>query len=476
MVYVCVLRLYGTGLDNDDEIQDFQARIIREQQEQARKDAEMRALLDEEQRRRDAVEASRLLLLEQQRLVEERAEERAKFLKHVALIKEMRQAEVMDKENKLRAIEEDRLRAILRVEAERVEAELLARMRADVRRENAAMAAEEQMQRLLARRRSEIARMEHEDIRSVMFAKQLEYEVERRREIEEMCREVYEPFVPFQFPRRRVLLMNEAVLRGTENDMAAAIPFNTLPPVISFKKPARIEEQELMSIATASSLSDRLQMSSSRRLNSIASLLTLSNEQVNRLGLHSSKRDKRIDADYLHQLKEAQALLPALESIPKDFEVDAFYLEACRPGLREAGYIESPILPQFAEFHRILRMPTESSLPPLSLSSSMPALPCRRLKQNETALTPARETLVRKATEVKDRISTELQMLTWREKLCKSDTKIAILGASKPIGNKSKAPVLSFVAHSDPNISTDDASTVNDNVSLNTLSVADDES
>jgi hypothetical protein len=216
------------------------------------------------------------------------------------------------------------------------------------------MAAEEESQRRLLKVLKETVQMEHEDIRSLMVQRLQEQRDEKDQRIFAMAQVIYEPFEPYVFKKRRALAPHE-VAAGTK-PLLLSRSYESLGNAES-----RLATDFTNTIAASVETNDRLSWSLALKMNASASLLTLTNESASRVGLHSARRNKRLDAEYLRQLEEAVPAVELLSSMPSDFEADFFYLEACRPGIRDAAFIESPIQAPFSDFP-IIRKPSPGTL------------------------------------------------------------------------------------------------------------------
>ena len=326
---------------NEDEIKDFQAQILLEQEAQRRREREMQEWLEQQRRLKEEAEEARVQQLERERAIAERAEARIQLRKRYAQLEEERRVERERRLEREKAEAEQRRQLEARQEMERLEQQRLAKIAKDIERENELMAAEDTAQQNLSRLLNEIARMEHEDVLSYLYEQLLEQEEERRRNVEEMCSIIYEPFVPFEFKK----------CRGSDGDQdfdASGISSDKL---------------DWLDVTETVKANDELTLTVTRKALATASLKAISNEGLPRIGLH---------ADAAHLVSEyVSPVVESLLSVPPGFDPDYFYLEACRPGLRSAGILERPLSPQPTSAKTTLRAASAPRLPPLRIPSSM---------------------------------------------------------------------------------------------------------
>ena len=342
-------RIHGSGLLNEDEVKDFQSQVKLEQEAQRKREREMQEWLEQQRRIKEEAEQARLQQIEREKAITERAEARIRLRKHYAHLQEVKRLESEQRILREKAEEEQRLRRLAQQEQERMEQRRLAEMTEDIRRENELMAAEDSAQRELIRHLHEIAKMEHEDILSCVYSKLLEQEAQQRREIEEMCSLVYEPFIPFQFKSSRAH-PSRANDELTETD-----------------------RQNTLNVSELSREDDLLSMTITAKNLASASFMTIVNERP-KTGQQTFVKVGDSDLSYFDQLKNALPTVGTLFSMPQDFEADYFYLEACRPGLRSAGIIERPPSPTTLISiggYSASRLHSPAKLPPLFTPSKM---------------------------------------------------------------------------------------------------------
>ena len=193
----------GSGVDNEDELLDIQADVLR-QQEQAIKDFEDRkkAAADAKQRREEEAR-QRKLREESDRRLAETQEKRRQVRIHLAAVKFDRAKQVELVEKKLKE-EAEAAESELQKEQERERARSL-KLAEEKRLENerCAMAAEELMLIEINNRSREIQLKQHEDILSFMHRRYEQLFEEKRKKRMQDLQDLYEPFEPFTFKEER---------------------------------------------------------------------------------------------------------------------------------------------------------------------------------------------------------------------------------------------------------------------------------
>jgi hypothetical protein len=197
---------HGSGLHNEDELQDAQQEIERQKEERRKKDEERRQKIEDERRRRqeeeDAAEARR----EQDRRLAEGMEKRRVLREHLDQVKAKRAAEARDAERLAKESEYSALKqAMAERDAERERRALQAEPAAQAR-ERGLMSIEDFKAREFYIILAETYRMEHEDLQAALRRRLDEKEALEQAARKAFLAEVYAEFKPFEFKRENVLL------------------------------------------------------------------------------------------------------------------------------------------------------------------------------------------------------------------------------------------------------------------------------
>ena len=93
---------HGTGVDNEDELEDIKEEQIRAQEKARQEEIERQKAYEEELKRRTEEEAARVKREEQDRRLRENAERRRLLREHLADIKKQRELDKIDADRKSR--------------------------------------------------------------------------------------------------------------------------------------------------------------------------------------------------------------------------------------------------------------------------------------------------------------------------------------------------------------------------------------
>ena len=196
----------GTGVDNEDELEDIRQAQLEAAEKAKRDAAEKKRLYDLEMKRLAREEELRIQREERDRRLAENMEMRRKTREH---IEELKRRRIAEKEEAIRKARE----AIIEAEAQRLRQEEEKKIREGLeyqkllqRQDRQQMKAEDEYMQTLIIRKVETRLMEHEDIVSSMREM-----VEKRAEAESKIRiaelnEIYHPFEPFAFQPDKVRL------------------------------------------------------------------------------------------------------------------------------------------------------------------------------------------------------------------------------------------------------------------------------
>jgi hypothetical protein len=191
----------GTGIDNEDELEDIREAQQRALEEEQRKEAERKRLYEIEMQKRMDEAAERTRREEMDRRLAENTERRRLLREHIDDLKKKRRSEANEA---LRKAEEDAHLAALQAaqESHEMQVKQHANKEADdLKRDREDMCAEYVLKRDYDVASGEISRMEHEDILSYMAEKAGKDKAERAKARLEFLQEVYTEHVPFQFKR-----------------------------------------------------------------------------------------------------------------------------------------------------------------------------------------------------------------------------------------------------------------------------------
>ena len=404
-------------------------KIRNQREEQRQKEQALQEWLQAEQLRKAELEEMRLAQLEKERAILERTDERIRIRKHYAHLKELRileiEAAAKELEMKLEAeryqAEVDEKERLLREEAELREE--------NIRKENQAMAEEEERQRKVNAIQAEMACMEYEDALSYANDQAIQQREARIKDIEALCKIVYEPFEPIKFRHRRAKLPSEMVL---EDD---------------FESNRRINFQKVNRVVAIAAQNESLKTELIRKMNTAASVLTLSHESsLSRQGLHSLRRNKLQDGQLLQLISKANQsmedlFLASLDKAdrPRTAEQrDFYYEEASRPGLRATGVLESIHLPEFAGLEPLSGMVKKNLI--------LPAIATPISKRKTIGEAKQENLLVQSVKDLKTKLTAELAHKSDSSASSSSAPKIVILGSLKPLNVKELPVTLKPVA------------------------------